>query len=384
MVFWLILALMTAIASLAVLLPLARRGGAEAAGVAHDLEVYRDQLAEVERDAARGLIGATEAEQARAEIGRRILKLASKPSVPAADSPSSMARMAAAAGVLAVPLVSWGLYVSVGSPDLPGQPLAARLAKDPAESSVAELIARAEGHLRVNPNDGRGWDVLGPIYLRAGRSNEAVNAYRNAIRLLGPSAQRETGLGEAIAAAAGGVVTSEATQAFERALEHEPTYPRARFFIASGYAQEGRFAEAATTLRAMLADLPSDSPWQPVVRQALASADRETGAPARSADAAPERGPTREDVEAAAGMAAEDRGAMIESMVAGLDARLRENPADAEGWRRLVRSYVVLGRLDEARDALERGLAALGTDGEAARELARLAASLGIEDVKQQ
>jgi cytochrome c-type biogenesis protein CcmH len=384
MVFWLVLALLTVIASLAVLLPLTRRGGETAAGGAHDLEVYRDQLAEIDRDAARGLIGGPEAAQARAEIGRRILKLAAPTTTPVAREASVFARGAAVAGVLAVPLVSWGLYVAVGSPDMPGQPLAARLAKDPAQSSVDELIARAEGHLRANPTDGRGWDVLAPIYLRAGRSAEAITAYRNAIRLLGSDAARETGLGEAIASAAGGVVTSDATQAFERALEHEPTYPRARFFIASGYAQEGRFDDAAESLHAMLADLPADSPWLPVVRQALASSEREAGTGAVEAKEETPRGPTREDVEAAGQMSADDRGAMIESMVAGLDARLRENPKDADGWTRLVRSYVVLGRMDDARDALGRGVAALGADGAQARDLVRLAESLGIEDVTQQ
>lgn len=384
MVFWLVLALLTVIASLAVLLPLARRGGETAAGSAHDLEVYRDQLAEIERDAARGLIGAPEAAQARAEIGRRILKLEVPTTPPAARGASVFARGAAVAGVLAVPLVSWGLYVSVGSPDLPGQPLAARLAKDPAQSSVDELIARAEGHLRANPADGRGWDVLAPIYLRAGRGNEAVNAYRNAIRLLGADAARETGLGEAIAIVAGGVMTSDAVSAFERALTHDPAYPRARFFIASGYAQEGRFADAAQKLREMLADLPGESPWVPVVRQALASSEREGAAGAVEAKQDTPRGPTQEDVEAAGQMSADDRGAMIESMVAGLDARLRENPQDAEGWSRLVRSYVVLGRMDEARDALGRGVAALGAEGAQARDLVRLAESLGIEDVTRQ
>jgi cytochrome c-type biogenesis protein CcmH len=77
-------------------------------------------------------------------------------------------------------------------------------------------------------------------------------------------------------------------------------------------------------------------------------------------------------------MSAGDRAAMIEGMVARLDDELRKNPTDPEGWRRLVRSYVVLGRKTEAQDALKRGVAALGADSAAARELDRFAASLGL------
>ncbi|RUW09389.1 c-type cytochrome biogenesis protein CcmI, partial [Mesorhizobium sp. M1A.F.Ca.IN.022.05.2.1] len=140
MLFWVIAAILTLGASLAVLLPLA--GGTKAASTAgdHDLEVYRDQLSELDRDMARGLIQPGEAEEARAEIGRRILRLGSHSQASArAPRPARAAKLVATAAVLAVPLVSWGLYGSLGSPDLPSQPLAERLAKNPAESSVDEL-----------------------------------------------------------------------------------------------------------------------------------------------------------------------------------------------------------------------------------------------------
>ena len=69
---------------------------------------------------------------------------------------------------------------------------------------------------------------------------------------------------------------------------------------------------------------------------------------------------------------------MITSMVARLDERLKENPRDVEGWRRLIRSYVVLGKTDEARDALSRGIAALGATSPEAATLQELASSLGL------
>ena len=249
------------------------------------------------------------------------------------------------AAVLAVPLVSWGIYAAIGSPDLPSQPLAARLEKSPADSTVDELIARAEAHLAANPEDGRGWDVLAPIYARLGRYGEAATAYSNAIRLDGANGARESGLGEAIAGDAGGMVTAEAQAAFSRALQLEPGQPKASFYLASALAQEGKVAEAVAAWQAMLAALATDSPWRGAVEQAVAEANGRL--------AAAGAGPTQEGIDAAAGMSAEDRNAMIETMVASLDEKLRQNPRDLEGWTRLVRSYHVLGRADAARDCAE-------------------------------
>src|SRR5262245_7339059 len=147
MSFWLAAILLTAVAVASVLAPLARRRQAFVGAAANDLEVYRDQLSELDRDARRGLIGAAESEEARAEIGRRIRKLASDPGSGTPFAASQASRVIALAAVLSVPLVSWGLYSLVGSPDLPAQPLAARLATDPAKAPITELVARAEAHL---------------------------------------------------------------------------------------------------------------------------------------------------------------------------------------------------------------------------------------------
>ena len=374
MLFWVIAALLTLGASLAVLLPLAGRNPVRAVDGAHDLEVYRDQLAELDRDAGRGLIQPAEAGEARAEIARRILKADKAAATGANAAEGRTARTLGMAAVLAVPLVSWGIYAAIGSPDLPSQPLAARLEKNPADATVDELIARAEAHLAANPEDGRGWDVLAPIYARLGRFDEAMTAYRNAIRLDGANGVREAGLGEAIAGAAGGMVTAEAQAAFLRALELEPQQPKAKFFLASALMQEGKIAEALTAWQAMMITLPQDSPWRNAVAMAVQEANGRLAAAGN--EAAP--GPSQEEIDAAANMSAEDRSAMIEQMVAGLDERLRQNPRDVEGWQRLVRSYHVLGKADEAQDALKRGLAALGQGSAESKQLAEFSDSLGL------
>ncbi|MER8475133.1 c-type cytochrome biogenesis protein CcmI [Mesorhizobium sp. M0028] len=372
MLFWVIAAILTLGASLAVLLPLAGETKNTSAAGDHDLEVYRDQLAELDRDVARGLIRPMEAEEARAEIARRILRLSNAgPAGTTATQRST--RLVATAAVLVVPLVSWGLYGQLGSPDLPSQPLSERLAKNPADSSVDELVARAEAHLAANPSDGRGWDVLAPVYLRMQRYADAVTAYRNAIRLDGDSAARQAGLGEAIANAAGGIVSADAQAAFEAALKLDPANPKATFYLAMAMAQEGRIAEATAAWQKMLAALPQGSPWRGAVEQALAES-----AARNVASEAPAKGPSAEDIDAASSMSPQDRQAMISTMVAGLDEKLRQNPRDEEGWMQLVRSYAVLGKTDQARDALNRGIAVFGADSDQARKFTAFAASLGV------
>ncbi|HWK65467.1 MAG TPA: c-type cytochrome biogenesis protein CcmI [Rhizobiaceae bacterium] len=374
MFFWFAAALLTLAASMAVLMPLTRREPRQSGAGDHDLEVYKDQLAELDRDAARGLIQPSEAGEARAEIGRRILKVAgAQASGDVTARPA--ARLVGVVAVLAVPLVSWSLYSYLGSPDLPSQPLQARMEADPAKSPVEELVARAEAHLVANPDDGKGWDVLAPIYLRVGRFQDAVTAYGNAIRLEGATANREAGLGEAIAATGGGTMNVEARGAFERALKLEPGNPKARFFLAAGLAQDGRMEEASAGWRAMIADLPTGSPWRAAAEQALAETTKRLSG---SGEPAGTPGPSQDDMEAAAGMSDADRATMIETMVANLDEKLRQNPKDPEGWRRLVRSYMVLDRRAEAAAALERGVTALGAGSTDAAALLEFAAGLGL------
>lgn len=377
MPFWIAAALLTFLACLSVLLPLARRGKAAGSDdAAFDLAVYRDQLAELERDAARGAISGTEAAEARAEIGRRILKASAAAQTRQGERAgqnsrggfSRAGRIVASLAVLAIPLTSWGIYSATGSPSLPAQPLNARLERSPAESSIMELVARAELHLAANPEDGRGWEVIAPIYYRIGRSQDAVAAYQNTIRLLGSTAAREIALGEAVAAASGGSITAEARAAFGRALTLEPKNPKARFLAAAALAHQGRNAEAVAAFRMLLDDLPDASPWKPTIARAISDLD---------APAAP--GPTTDEADAAGLISDKERAEMIGDMVEGLDRRLRDNPDDPEGWQRLVRSYVVLDRAGDAADALKRGVAALGATSPAAVELQAFAVSLGLQ-----
>ncbi len=378
MLFWFIAALLTLGASLSVLLPLSARREVGAVGADHEILVYRDQLAEVERDQQRGLLPESEAGEARIEIGRRILKADRERASSRSGSSTGLARWIAACAVLFVPLVSWGVYAAVGSPDLAAQPLSARLSKPASESSVDELVARAEQRLRANPDDGRGWETLAPVYLRLERFDQAAQAFRNALRLSGSSVERELGLGEALVAAARGEVTAEAQAAFGRALSLDPANMRAQFRLASALAQVGKANEARIGWNAMLAALPADSSWREPVTQALAELD---GSAAGLSPAT--AGPTSADVAAASAMPDGDRRAMIERMVSSLDEKLRAEPQNADGWQQLVRSYLVLGRSADAQSALARGRNALGRGSEAEIRLAEFARTLGVDEAKE-
>lgn len=354
MAFWIVAASLTLAACLVVLLPAVRRQTKLTHDDEHDFAVYNDQLQELEKDVARGVINASEAAEARSEIGRRILKLSTQ--AQSASRSTQLGKIITTIAVLSVPLASWGIYTATGSPHLPAQPLQARLDKNPSDNTLDELIARAENHLSANPQDGRGWDVLAPIYFRVGRYDDSVIAYRNAVRLLGANAARETGLGEAIASASGGIITAEAQDAFERALALEPENPKARFLVAAALSQEGKQEEARQALLAMYDDLPMDSLWREAVSRALQQAgDSDSGLISNNENAA-----------------------FIENMVQGLDQRLSENPDDLEGWQRLIHSYTVLGRQNEAADALSRGLNEFGPESDAGKKLISFAGERGI------
>jgi cytochrome c-type biogenesis protein CcmH len=357
MTLWIAMAVLAAVASLSVLVPL-YRGRAGARRMAEqEMSVYRDQLQEVDRDLERGVIAPAEAEAARTEIARRLIRADADqrkaPALGAAERPRGAAAFAA---VVAMPVLAVGLYVGLGSPDLPDAPLAARLSAPADEQDMAVLLARVEQHLAANPDDLRGWQVVAPVHLRLGQLDAAVVAFRNIARLAGSDAGTEGDLGETIVRANGGQVTGDAQAAFTRALADDPRDVRARFYMALADSQAGRRTEAAAALGAILDEAPPGATWTAGIRQVLAELD----VPAPAAAAAPVApGPTADDVAAAAGMSADDRATMIEGMVSQLAERLAAEPNDAEGWARLVRSYMVLGRQDEARAALEDARSAL-------------------------
>lgn len=375
MLFWILVAILTAAVAAVLLLPLMRAAEPLPSRHSHDIEVYRDQLGELARDREAGLIGSEEAELARAEIARRMLAASAADQAVAERTPTRLLsnRLAQAFIFLCLPAVGLCLYLTTGSPGVPAQPLAARLA-DPGDD-VNILIAKAENHLALNPQDGAGWDLLAPIYMRHGRVDDAVAAYDRAIRLLGPTPARMGGYAEALVAQAGGLVTSEAQNALQKALALDPDDPRSAFYLALGLKQEGKHTEALAAFRKLAERSPADAPWLSLVNQHIAEL---AAAPAGPGPAAPGN-PAPGDIAAAEQMNAGDRQAMIRGMVDSLASRLKEDPANLEGWMRLIRSYVVLDQRDRAKIALHDGLRAFPETGEQGKQLLALARELGID-----
>jgi len=377
MILFFILASMTAAATFVVLWALGR--GERAVG-GSDLLVYKDQLQEIGRDRAAGLIGEAEAEAARLEVSRRLLTAADRetPAVFDAASPRNLRRRRTAvlAALIILPLGPPSLYIALGSPGLSGEPALARVTSPQGNESVAALVGQVEAHLARNPNDGSGWEVLAPVYIRLGRFDDAVAARRKSLALNGATATRESDLGEALAGAANGVVTAEAKDLFERAVARDPHEAKARYFLGLAAEQDGKADAAAAIWRALLTDAPAGAQWVEFVRGALA---RVAGPPGAAVVPGVAAGPTAADAASAAKMTDEQRRDMIRGMVGRLAERLQNDGADVEGWLRLVRSYVVLGDRDRAKGVAADARRALAGRPDEVKRIDDLLKGLGLE-----
>ncbi|MCJ8143884.1 c-type cytochrome biogenesis protein CcmI [Ancylobacter sp. A5.8] len=370
MLLWTAISLMTGAAILAVLWPLRSRDAEVGSAVEADIAVYRDQLAEIERDRANGLIGEAEGEAARAELGRRILRVAGEAELLRPQRSDFHRRTVAVIALVLLPVAAGATYLALGSPQLGGQPLAARLEGAPQQNDVAILIRKVETHLEANPQDGRGYEVVAPIYMRIGRVDDAVRAWGNAIRLLGSSPQRQTGLGEALLSQSGGVVTADAKAAFQQALADDPSDPKARYYLGLAAEQDGKPQEAAVIWTRLAAESPADAPWQPLLRTALARVGAEPPPPAS--------GPSAADVAAAQAMSPEQRATMVRGMVEGLEQRLAQDGNDIDGWLRLMRAWSVLGDTAKAKAAAGDARAQFAKDDGALGRIDALSRELGL------
>src|SRR5665213_3151906 len=206
MVLWIAMAALAAAVCLPLLMALSRPPRAAHAAAGGAMAIYRDQLDELDRDVARGIVAGSEAGAARTEIARRLIREGEAPSPEA--RPDERLSKAAVVAIVAMPVAALGLYLMIGSPTDPDQPLASR-PDALARKEITQLVATVEAHLAAAPGDGKGWEVLAPVYERLGRDSDAVNAYTRTIELLGPTATREAELGEALMHANQGAVTPE-------------------------------------------------------------------------------------------------------------------------------------------------------------------------------
>ncbi|MGO7020378.1 c-type cytochrome biogenesis protein CcmI [Rhizobium leguminosarum] len=370
MIIWLSFAVLTTATTAALLHALSSGRASPVRHASNATRVYRDQLLELDRELKAGRIMPGEYELAKAETARRLFRAADD-NTPDGE-PSSRINAAVRLSIVALlPLLSIGIYVALGRPELPSMPLQKRL--DNPDRDLAVLVRKTEMHLARYPEDGRGWDVIAPVYLRLNRADDAEKAYRNAIRLLGPNAGRLRGTAEALMAESNGKITEEARQALERSLSIEPNNPRIRFYIALGMEQAGKTADARAAFEAIVKDSPEDALWLSLIYEHIM---KDGGTLAGDVKAPDSR--KQDNVAAAKIVEPTDPTQMIRGMIESLDAKLSEDPNNFEGWMRLVRSYAVLNDKDRAAGALKRGLAAFPPPGEQGRQLLALARELGI------
>ncbi|MBC8338380.1 MAG: c-type cytochrome biogenesis protein CcmI [Rhodospirillales bacterium] len=403
--FWLSAALMTIVTIAAVAVPLLRPASRRYAERAdYDITVYKDQLTEIDRDFERGLLAEAEADAAKIEIQRRMLKAAdaAKTSGEAAAKPS---RSPAVAGVLALFIAAgaFGLYAYKGSPDNPNRPYAKRnISAEIAQregrlqrNEVKQLVSKLLATLEKRPGDLRGWLLLGRTYMTMDDFRGAMEAFRRATILSGRRTDVASDYAEAMVLAQNGNIIAPAKKLFSDILAADPFDPKARYYLGLEKAQGGDLRGAVQAWVDLAALSDSDAPWMAVIRREVAGLAKELGvtpesfkptgkalalsmtkglgkagdapvlppsaipdvpgmrAPATSSPSAP-RGPSTDDVKAAEQMSSADRQQMIRTMVQRLADRLKENPDDLAGWQRLAKAYAVLGETEKAKEARAR------------------------------
>ena len=364
---WVAFALMTGAVVFAVLWPLgrARTAGAREPEVAF----YRTQVADIDREAALGLLAPADAEAAKAEAARRLLHRAGG-SAAAAPSRSAV-RVAALIALIAIPALAVGIYTSVGNPEIPDQPLKARLAARQPADDIRTAIAKIEQHLATSPDDGKGWEVLAPVYMRLGQFDKAAHAFAEMSRILGETPDRLSAQAQALVFAARNQVTPQAQELFRKVLASDPKEPTSRFFLALAQEQAGDTDGALTSFKGLLADSPPNAPWLNEVRNRISLI--EGAGPGSTA------GPQGEAATAIRSLPQGEQQAAIRGMVEQLATRLRTEGGDVESWLRLVRAYKVLQEPDRAREAFADARKALAEDKAALTRLDDLAKELGLE-----
>jgi cytochrome c-type biogenesis protein CcmH len=376
------------------------------------LDVYKDQLAEVERDKAQGQIDEAEAASARLEIERRILAAGRSDAAPAqAVSANWQYRMVTGVASIVV-LGSVGLYAALGRPDLPSAPIQAMAAAGQetaptaqaagakeAGGDVGALVKKIEKRVEDNPNDAESWRMLGWSYYNMGRHKDAVAAYRRAVDLQKDNPTLKALLGEAMVTEAGDTVTDAAMTVFNEVLAINPNDERARFFKGVSKAEKGDVQGAIDEWIELYKVAPADAQWAGDLRSRIeetakqagidvstrlaeakpaAAEAKETDVAAAHPGAAATSGPTTADVESAKQLKPEDQQAMVAGMVDRLAGRLESSPKDPDGWIMLIRSRIVMKDAEKARAALEKAKTVFADEPETQKRIVQAAEAMGV------
>ncbi|MCG8492072.1 MAG: c-type cytochrome biogenesis protein CcmI [Sneathiellales bacterium] len=356
---WIILAVITLLALIILARPLFGRGVSIVERTEGGLEVYRQQLKELDTDIERGVLSEAEAEPTRFEIQRRMIAL-SKGGI------GTKARFASG-GIpqllllLLVPAFSFALYWQLGSPELPSKPLAERdIAKekrDLAGRDLSALVSRLAEKLQENPENVDGWILLARTLSRMERYEDAATTFLKATTIAPNDVDLYVGAGENFYFHADGKVSSDAEKAFKQAYRLDPTHAGARYYLALRDAQEGKSKKALDAWITLYVESEPTAPYMRILKARISELAEKTGRDVKEILASREApptpaGPSRDDMEAAAQMSAKDREAMIQGMVSQLATRMKEAPEFA-GLMRLGKVYGTLKEYHKSAGAYE-------------------------------
>jgi cytochrome c-type biogenesis protein CcmH len=379
--FWAIAAVLTAMVAL-VMVQALRRGG-DSDGEHPDLKVYRDQLAEVDRDLARGTLTEEEGQRLRVEVSRRLLE--ADRSLASQAAPTARGSLIwAGALVIAVLGGALWIYDRMGAPGYADLPLASRLAAAdqalqsrpsqaetlailPAASPIdpgaefTALMDKLRAAVTQRPDDAMGLELLARNESSLGNYQAAYEAQTKLLTLLDQSASPDQHLfaAQILIAQAQGYVSPEAEAHLIDVLRRAPENGMARYLTGLMFAQNGRPDRAFELWQPLILEGPEDAPWVEAARADIETAAALAGIPFQMPEIP---GPSAEDMAAAGDMTAEDQQAMIEGMVGQLEARLLAEGGSVEEWLRLINALQVLNQTERGTAALRAAEAALAAD----------------------
>ncbi|MGH1465835.1 MAG: c-type cytochrome biogenesis protein CcmI [Cognatishimia sp.] len=369
-----------------------------------DVKVYRDQLKDVDKDLARGVIAQGDAERIRTEISRRILAADAKAQTVTArgDQPKRLGVVAVVLSAVFLIAGALGLYNSIGAPGYNDQPLIARIeyARDHLANRLSQadfeaqlspqpeievdpdflaLIQELRVKVKENPTEKRGLDLLARNEATLGNFTAAYQAQQQLIDLLGPeaSSQDYTQLADLMVRAARGYISPEADIALREALVRDPSNGFARYYSGLMMSQNGRPDLTFRAWRSLLEEGPENAPWIAPIRARIE--DLAWIAGVKYTPPAP-NGPDAADLQAAQEMSEEDRAAMVQSMVDGLADRLAQDGGTPAEWAQLITAFGVMGETQRAKETSETAKGIFANDPDGLRLIQTAAQEAGLTE----
>ena len=334
--------------------------------------IHRDQLKTLEADLARGIISQQDFETSRDELQLRLLDDTESftPKVQPNASGFWTARRTATLVGLSMPLLALGLYWQLGAPTA----IEAQPAGHGNAQQIQQMIDGMADKLKANPDNPRGWAMLGRAYKAVNRLPEAVQAFEKAGTAVNTDADLLVEYAELLAMQAGNSLKGQPAQMVSEALRLNPEHPMGLMLSGIASFQDEKFKDAVTKWEKLLAMMNPDSPDAEQMRSNIAEARGKAGmSPPTESNKLP---PV--PAGAAAGMTPEK----INEMVNKLAERLKANPDDLPGWARLARAYKVQGRLDEAEQAYAKTGKLLDTDADLVAQYVDVLATRAKGDFK--